>query len=46
MKEFFKLDLSDPHNYDMVINDSEFSVENSARIIIQAMRYRGLLDRE
>lgn len=43
MKEFFKIDLADPHNYDMVINDSQFSVENSARLIIQAMKYKGLL---
>ncbi|HPS59037.1 MAG TPA: cytidylate kinase-like family protein [Spirochaetota bacterium] len=43
MKEFFKIDLTDPHNYDMVINDSTFSVDNSARLIIQGMRYKGIL---
>lgn len=43
MKEFFKIDLTDPHNYDLVINDSTFSVENSARLIIQGMKYKGLL---
>lgn len=43
MKEFFKIDLADPHNYDMVINDSRFSVENTARMIIQGMKYKGIL---
>lgn len=43
MKEFFKIDITDPHNYDLVINDSTFSVENSARMIIQGMKYKGVL---
>lgn len=43
MKEFFKVDLSDPHNYDLVINDGTFSIEQSARIIIEGMKSKGLL---
>jgi len=43
MKEFFKVDLADPHNYDMVINDGIFTIEQSARLIIQGMKYKGLL---
>lgn len=43
MKEFFKIDLADPHNYDMVINDSSFSVEQAARMIIQGMKFKGVL---
>ncbi len=43
MKEFFKIDLTDPHNYDLVINDATFSVENAARMIIEGMKYKGLL---
>lgn len=43
MKEFFKIDLADPHNYDMVINDATFSVEHVARLIIQGMKYKGVL---
>lgn len=43
MKEFFKIDLADPHNYDLVINDATFPVEQVARIIIQGMKYKGVL---
>jgi len=43
MKEFFKIDLADPHNYDMVINDGTFSIEHCARLIIEGMKYKGLL---
>lgn len=43
MKEFFKIDLADPHNYDMVINDAIFSSEHVARMIIQGMKYKGVL---
>lgn len=42
-REFFKMDIGDPHHYDIVINDATFSVEQSARLIIQGMKYKGLL---
>lgn len=40
MKEFLKFDLSDPHNYDLVINDGEFTIEQTSRLIIDAMKIR------
>ncbi len=43
MKEFFKRDIADPHHYDLLINDSTFSIENSAKLIIEAMKLKGLL---
>lgn len=43
MKEFYKVDITDPHHYDMIINDGTFSIENSAGLIIQGMKYKGLL---
>ncbi|HOP62729.1 MAG TPA: cytidylate kinase-like family protein [Spirochaetota bacterium] len=43
MKEFFKIDISDPHNYDLAINDSTFTVEQVARIIINGMKSKGVL---
>jgi len=43
MKEFFKVDLADPHHYDLIINDGTFSIEQSARLIIDGMRYKELL---
>ncbi len=43
MKEFFKIDITDPHNYDLVINDASFSAEKVARLIIQGMKYKGVL---
>ena len=44
MKEFFKMDISDPHHYDLIINDGTFNVEHSALMIIQGMKFRGLLE--
>jgi hypothetical protein len=43
MKEFFKIDLSDPYHYDMMINESVFSTENTSRLIIQGMKHKGVL---
>lgn len=43
MKEFFKIDITDPHNYDMVINDSTFTVEQIAKLVIQGMKHKGVL---
>ena len=43
MKEFFKIDIGDPHHYDLIINDGIFSIENSARLIIEAMKLKGFL---
>jgi cytidylate kinase len=43
MKEFFKIDITDIHNYDLTINDANFSVEETARLIIEAMKVKGYL---
>ncbi len=43
MKEFLKFDLRDPNNYDLILNDSHFSVEQLARLIIEGMIIKGLL---
>jgi len=45
MKEFLKFDLTDPHNYSMTINDGEFSVEQAARLIIEGMKIKGLIEK-
>lgn len=42
MKEFLKFDVTDPHNYDMIINDGVFSVEQTAKIIIDGMKVKGI----
>lgn len=43
LKEFFKFDLTDPHHYNLVINESRFTVEQTARIIIGGLKIKGLL---
>ncbi|HPS87861.1 MAG TPA: cytidylate kinase-like family protein [Spirochaetota bacterium] len=43
MKEFLRFDLTDPHNYDLTINDGEFTVEQAAGLIIEGMRIKGIL---
>jgi len=43
MKEFFKIDLADPHNYDLVINEATFTIEQIAKMIIEGMKFKGLL---
>lgn len=42
MKEFLKFDLTDPHNYDMTLNDGQFTVDQMARLIIDGMKIKGL----
>lgn len=42
MKEFFKIDIADVHHYDLVINDANFSIEETAKLIIEAMKVKGL----
>jgi cytidylate kinase len=43
LKEFFKFDLTDPHHYDLMINEARFTVEHTARIIIDGMKIKGLI---
>jgi len=43
MKEFFKIDLADPHQYDLIINDSTFSIEQCAKMILEGMKLKGLI---
>ena len=45
MKEFLKFNLSDPHNYHLVINEEDLKVEQTARLIIEGMKLRGLLEK-
>lgn len=42
-REFLKFDVTDPHNYHMLINNSEYSTEQVARIIIEGCRLKGLM---
>lgn len=43
LKEYLKFDVADPHNYNLIINDADHTVEQAARIIIDAMKIKGLL---
>lgn len=43
IREFLKFDLTDPHNYDVTINDSDLNSEQTARLIIEGMKIKGIL---
>lgn len=43
IKEDLEFDVFDPHNYQIVINDAEHSVEQTAKIIIESMKIKELL---
>ena len=45
MKEFLKFDLTDAHNYNLIINDGEFDVDEVARLIMESMKMKGLLQK-
>jgi len=38
VKRYFRADIADPINYDMVINTNRFSIEGAASIIVDAIR--------
>jgi cytidylate kinase len=43
ISEYVKFDLEDPHNYDMVLDNSRHSSDEAAGIIVNAMKTRGLI---
>ncbi|PKL18257.1 MAG: hypothetical protein CVV49_06645 [Spirochaetae bacterium HGW-Spirochaetae-5] len=43
LKEYLKFDVADPHNYHLLINNAEHSAEQAARIIIESMKIKGLI---
>ena len=43
LKEYLKFDVADPHNYQLIINNADHSVDQAARIIIESMRIKGLV---
>ncbi len=43
IREFIKFDVTDPHNYDLVINNTNHTAEQAVPIIIEGMKARGLL---
>lgn len=43
LKEYLKFDVADPHNYQLLINNADHSVDQAARIIIEGMKIKGLL---
>ena len=43
IKEYIKFDTEDPHNFDLTINNSIYTNEQVARIIIEAIKIKGLL---
>ena len=45
IREFVKFDVADPHNYDLVINNSNHTAEQAIPIILEGMRARGLLNK-
>jgi cytidylate kinase len=40
VKDYFHHVVGDPHDYDLVINTSRFSVEHSARLVVEALHDR------
>jgi len=42
IKNFLKFDPEDPHNYDVVINNENFAVDELARLIIDTMKRKGI----
>ena len=42
LKEFVKFESRDPHNYDLVINNADYTVENAAMLIIEALKLKGI----
>lgn len=42
IKKFLQFDPADPHGYDIVINCECFAIEDSARLIIDAMNRKGI----
>lgn len=43
LKEYLKFDVADPHNYHLIINNAEHTVDQASRIIIESMKIKGLL---
>jgi len=43
VKEYIKFDPEDPLNYDFCLNNTKFSTEEAARLIIAGMKIKGLL---
>ena len=43
VKEYVKFDLEDPLNYDLVINNSRYSTDEAAKVVVSAMKIRGLI---
>ncbi len=43
IKEYVKFDLSNPHNFHIVINNSPHTLEEAARLIIEGMKIKGLI---
>ncbi len=42
-REFLKFDVADPHNYHLLINNSHYTTEEAARMIIDGLRIKGLI---
>jgi cytidylate kinase len=40
VKDYFHHNVGDPHDYDLIINTSTFSVEQAARMIVEALHER------
>ncbi|MCU0847062.1 MAG: cytidylate kinase-like family protein [Spirochaetes bacterium] len=43
MEKYVRFRLSDPHNYDIFINNTNFTMEQAARLIIEGMKIKGLI---
>lgn len=43
LKEYLKFDVADPHNYQLIINNADHTVDQAARIIINSMKIKGLI---
>jgi len=43
IREFVEFDVTDPGNYDIMINLSRINIDNAARLILEGMKFRGFL---
>jgi len=44
LREFVNFDPRNSHNYDLVINNSDYSIENTAMLIIEALKLKGIFN--
>ncbi len=44
LKQFVQFDPRNSHNYDLIINNAHYSIENTAMMIIEALKLKGIFN--